>query len=151
MIQQDEFKTLKNFWIIFQIIIPLLLIIIEVSIRYSDNFTIIDFLKTQKLSLIGFVIFMGLFSKVLAERKFVNAKNLNLKFKALNFMAFCIMFACISLTSYVLLIKIGITLKESSIPIYSITSCLTYLIFIILAYTLYMNFLKALILKKNNK
>lgn len=147
MIQIPEFKILKNFWIIFQIIIPLLLIVIEIAIRYSDNFTLIDFVKTQKLSLIGFVIFIGLFSKVLAERKFISAKKLDIKYKALNFMAYCILFACISLTSYIILIKIGITLKECNVLIYCLVSFLTYLIFIVLAYALYMNFLKALIIK----
>jgi hypothetical protein len=147
MIQFHEFKTIKNFWIIFQIAIPLLLIIIEISIRYGDSFTIFDFIKTQKLSLIGFVIFMGIFSKVLAERKFINVKKLDMKYKALNFMALCILYALFSLTCYIVLIKIGLTLDEGYYILYGVVSIMSYLVFVIVAFALYMNFLKALIIK----
>jgi len=56
----DELKIKKTFWLGFQLLLPLMVIFIELAARYSDNFGLIDFVKTQKAILVVVIIFLNL-------------------------------------------------------------------------------------------
>lgn len=147
MIDQSEVKTLRNFWIIFQIIIPLALISIEVVFRWGNSYHFFDFLKSQKLMLMSLVIYLGLFSKVLSERRFVNSENITIVYISINHLSYYIGICFIGLAIYLILLKWGSSVEGSHRIFYLILSVLLYTVFIVVVYSLYMTYLGALLNK----
>ena len=146
----NDIKLRLNYWLIFQIFVPLMPFIFEVFIRISiAEDTYYSIFRTQKLTLIAFILFLNMAVNLVLDKQFIKSRKKSIsELSTINFNLFIALSILILIIYSALLVFAYTSIKESDISLQSgliILSISVYLSFILLAYIMLTSFLKSIL------
>ena len=144
-----DIKLRKSNWLTYQLIFPLIPLLIDFFIRVlmaGDSY--FDFFKSQKLTLIAFIVFLNMTANLIIDKEFIRNRKRDISdISTIKFNVF-ITLATVLIILYPVLLMYGYILVDpndfklqNTFIIFSIS---LYLSFILLAYLLFIYMLVAI-------